>query len=561
MFKEIQIQNKTNGAGQKNALIYCRVSSKRQERERFWLETQESMCKERCEKNWINVVKVIKDWWISWSTFDRDWFDEVLEIFDKQTKKIQRIQKKKNLINVNPNEIGNDPETGMPPITHFVCVDGSRISRNDKLEETYFMTGKIRQSGAEIVYVLYPIDATSSAWMLQENILYAFSAFERRNTRCKAMNWMRARLLEGYRPFGTLPIWFAREKQWKHSVVVMEPTKWPIVKEALEMFASGVLESEASVYRYMKDKWVKTNSTQNRTGYMHKSIVESLFSLNRLYFMAGFIYYPRRDINELIPARHDPLISMETVEQILVRMKMSYQAWRSHLKNNPDFPLKDFLYCGHCWKKLVGYRAKWRSDKYPYYWCSNKKDENRSQIRREVIHEEFDKLLSSVQIGENLRTLMDQGIRKLWNERQKFRNQLAQDKEKALEDINEKMKRVRMTMLATKSLELVEELESERELYRMDRDRLKEEITKKSELSDKELNDCLVQAKRIYMWPRSVWELSNTELKRTLMNLLFGEKLLYTKERGYRTAWNTLFHLVFSLIQRPDFLDQDKNKK
>ena len=554
-------QNKSNEAGQKNAIIYCRVSSKRQEKERFGLETQESMCKEWCERNDVDIVKIIKDWWISGSTFERDGFYEVIDILDKQTRRFEKLQKKYKDRKVNLLEIWVNPENGMPPITHFVCVDGSRISRNEKLEETYYMTGKIRQSWAEIIYVLYPIDASSSAWKLQENILYAFSAFERNNTRCKSVNGMRARLTEWYRPFWTIPIGYVREKQWKNSMAVIDPIKWPIVKEALEMYANWVLETEASVYRYMKDKWMQTNSKLNRTGHIHKNIVELLFALNRLYFMAGFIYYPKRDINELIPAKHQPLISMETVEKILIKKKMSSQVGKVHLKTNPEFPLKDFIYCWHCWKKLVGYRATWRSAKYPYYGCANKEDKNRSQIRREVIHEEFDKLLSSVQLNENLRTLMDQTIRKLRDERQKYKDLLAGDTQKSLDEVTEKMKRVRMTMLATKNLELVQELESERELYRLDRDRLREEVEKKGMLSDNELNDCLVQAKKIYTWPRMVWDLSNSELKRTLVNLLFGEKLMYTKEKWYRTAWNSLFHLVFSLIQRPDFLDQSKNKK
>ena len=69
------------------------------------------------------------------------------------------------------------------------------------------------------------------------------------------------------------------------------------------------------------------------------------------------------------------------------------------LKHNPDFPLKDFLYCGHCQKKLTGYRAKGRNDRYPYYGCQNAKDPGRFQIKRELLHEQFEVLLSKVTIN------------------------------------------------------------------------------------------------------------------------------------------------------------------
>lgn len=118
-----------------------------------------------------------------------------MEILDKQHKRLNKESKKK--VKEVVTKIDNHPV-----FTHFVCVDSSRISRNDDMAETLFMTNKIRGAGLEISYILHPIDVNSSAGLLQENIMYAFAAFERRNTRAKAMNGLRARLLEGYRPFG-----------------------------------------------------------------------------------------------------------------------------------------------------------------------------------------------------------------------------------------------------------------------------------------------------------------------------------------------------------------------
>lgn len=74
---------------------------------------------------------------------------------------------------------------------------------------------------------------------------------------------MRARLYDGHRPFGLVPIGYMRQKEGKNSMVVIHPTKGQLVKEALEMYANGILESESAVFRYMKDKGMKSNSTQN----------------------------------------------------------------------------------------------------------------------------------------------------------------------------------------------------------------------------------------------------------------------------------------------------------
>ena len=61
MYNQDHLQNKSNDYSKKVALIYCRVSSKKQQNEQFGIETQESMCKDRCEKNHIQVAKIIKD--------------------------------------------------------------------------------------------------------------------------------------------------------------------------------------------------------------------------------------------------------------------------------------------------------------------------------------------------------------------------------------------------------------------------------------------------------------------------------------------------------------------
>lgn len=91
---------------------------------------------------------------------------------------------------------------------------------------------------------------------------------------------------------------------------------------------------------------------------MYKTIVETLFGESRLYFYAGFIHHPKRDINELIPAKHEALISMETVKKIMNRRFADKYIGKTKLKDNPDFPLKDYIHCGHCGTKISGYRSQ-----------------------------------------------------------------------------------------------------------------------------------------------------------------------------------------------------------
>ena len=73
-------------------------------------------------------------------------------------------------------------------ITDFICMDQSRLSRNDDIIESLMMARKIREYGVHINYIMYPIDTESSVGILQEQMLYSFAAFERRNITAKALN-------------------------------------------------------------------------------------------------------------------------------------------------------------------------------------------------------------------------------------------------------------------------------------------------------------------------------------------------------------------------------------
>jgi len=533
----------------KLALVYCRVSSKRQEKERFGLETQEAMCKEWCEKNDVKIAKIIKDWWISWSTFERDGFDEVLSILDKQKKQLQKKLTKKG-----------ETEIKEPMITHFVCVDNSRVSRNDNLVETLLMTSRIRDAGVEILYVLNPIDVNTSAWMLQENILYAFASFERRNIRIKAINGMKARLYEWYRPFGSVPMGYDKAREGKNKIVVINPVSWPILREALEMYASWFLESDSAVLRYLWEKWVVSKSPRNINSKYHKSLTEKLFAPYRMYFYAGYLYYPSWT-EDVIQGKHEALVSMKVIEQIIERRAWSNMIWKTHLKNNPDFPLKDFIACGNCWTKLCGYWSQGRKKKYAYYGCPNNKCDHRFQVQRDILTEQFNEMMNTSWLDEGMRELIKTVLEKLWSERAGFEKYLLDDKRKAIVEIDEKLKKLRIAISNTKNPELAQEFEEEWEIIKAEKTKLTEELHKKTAMDDAEFSKLLQQAKDIFLAPKTVRELSNTELKRMLITILFGDRLLYSKENRFRTAWNSLYHLVFNAIQNPDFLDQSKNKK
>jgi len=139
-------------------------------------------------------------------------------------------------------------------------------------------------------------------------------------------------------------------------------------------------------------------------------------------------------------------------------------------------------------------------------------------------------------INEDTWNLLEETIKRVWEKRYEFQGLMMEDKRKALEQIDKQLTSVRQVMVKTENVNLIEDLEKERELLRIEKEKIKEEIKAKEFMSEQELQECLVQAKAIYLSPKMVREISNNELRKQMIHVLFGDKLLYDKKNGFRTA-------------------------
>ena len=139
-------------------------------------------------------------------------------------------------------------------------------------------------------------------------------------------------------------------------------------------------------------------------------------------------------------------------------------------------------------------------------------------------------------INEDTWNLLEETIKRVWKKRYEFQELMIADKKKALEQIEKQLTSVRQIMVKTENTNLIEDMEKEWELLRIEKEKIKEEIKSKEFMSEQELQECLVQAKAIYLSPKKVRELSNNELRKQMVHVLFGDKLLYDKGNGFRTA-------------------------
>jgi L-lactate utilization protein LutC len=75
------------------------------------------------------------------------------------------------------------------------------------------------------------------------------------------------------------------------------------------------------------------------------------------------------------------------------------------------------------------------------------------------MHEQFDDLLSRSTVNEDVRNLIEETIIILWEHRKEHDALMKQDRIKSLEEVSDKMKRIRTAMLTTTNSHLIQELE------------------------------------------------------------------------------------------------------
>lgn len=86
-----------------------------------------------------------------------------------------------------------------------------------------------------------------------------------------------------------MPAGFKREGTGKEKHIIIDPFKGPILRRALEMYANGVIMSDMGFFTYLKQQGFTSNK-----GQMMTSILEFMFTEERLQFYAGYILHPRR---------------------------------------------------------------------------------------------------------------------------------------------------------------------------------------------------------------------------------------------------------------------------
>lgn len=349
----------------RKALIYCRVSSKKQKDEGSGLDGQEHRCREHADKFGLEVEAVFPDNVTGGGDFmKRPGMVALLAYLDAQTDK------------------------------RYVVIfdDLKRLARD---AEFYRKLRREFISRNALVYCLnFKIEDTPEGKFF-ETIIAAQGELEREQNGRQVRQKMKARIEQGYAVFrAPTGLKYVEVKRGGKELFRDEPTA-SIVQEALEGFACGRFETQSEVKRFLEGQPDFPKDMPNGEIRAFKVTRMLKHCAYAGYVEARFWKISRRKGN------HDGLISYKTYDKIQKRLTdKAYAPARKDI--NEDFPLRGFVSCADCEKPLRSGWSKGKYKKYPYYLCQTKTCESYGKsLRRDDVERKFEAVLKNLCPSQN----------------------------------------------------------------------------------------------------------------------------------------------------------------
>jgi site-specific DNA recombinase len=485
------------------ALIYCRVSSKKQEREGDGLASQETRLRDYCARMGYSVSQVFRDK-VTGSESQRPGLRAMLAFIEK----------------------------GKPARFRIVFDHLDRFTRD------FYLHADLRRTIAKLGAILETpagvLDERSSS-RLMENVTVAFADYHRINNREQTLNRMQARVSNGFAIFAAPSGYtYGRVPGFNGRMLVPQEPQASVVREAFERYVSRQLESQADVVRFLEEHPLYPKPKDGRIP--HQRVGDML--RNPIY--AGYVEAPCWGI-ERRKGHHQPLISYETFQRVQDRLNGLRMSYRTDLSQ--DFPLRSFVLCDDCERPLTacwsisGCAAKKR---HPYYQCAKKGCASYGKtIRRGVIEGEFEAILKTAEPQPQMLDLATAMLKELWQRKQVN----VATETKALkaslaaieEQIDQAVERIVETTVPAvmRALEeKVQRLESDKLLLR---EKIETAATPRGDFDRRVRTGLAFVAS-----PWNLWSTGQIEDRRAVLKLTFAHRLRYKRGEGFRTPEMTL---------------------
>ena len=495
-------EEKLKSEQQQMAIIYCRVSSKKQREEGSGLDSQEHRCREYAEEKGYQVAAMFPDDVSGGGDFmNRPGMVALLAFLDAS------------------------------PHENYVVIfdDLKRYARDTEFHLKLKREMLARNARRECLNFRFE-DTPEGKFI--ETVFAAQGELEREQNGRQVRQKMQARMEQGFWVFhAPVGYCYASAKHGGKELVRHESLA-SIIQEAFEGYACGRFDSQVEVKRYFESQ---PEFPRGPSGIVKQQRVTEILT-HPIY--AGYISHKNWNIS-WAQGRHEPLISLETFEKVQERRRGCVKApARKNL--SLDFPLRGFVLCHDCNKPLTACWSTGKRKKYPYYLCDTKGCVSyRKSIRRDKIEGEFDEIVRSLQPSKGLFEIAKAMFRDAWDQRAVQAENLVETLkldmkliEKQLEDVLERIMSASNTTVITAYETKIEKLERNK--------RILAEKLAKGPVTQGKFDQFIEHAMVFLANPWNLWRSGSFTLKQTVLRLAFSERIAYCRKEGYRTPKTAL---------------------
>ncbi len=482
----------------KYALLYCRVSDKKQKIEGHGLESQEHRNRQYAEENGFIVEEVFHDD----VTGGGD--------FNKRPAMTQII----SYLKANPHK-------------NYVVIfdDIKRFSR-----DIYFywdLIKKLDEYDAAPMSPNFRFEKTPEG-RFQQSITVAAGEYERESIARQTKQKTKARLEAGFHAF-IAPTGFKYEKvKGQGKTLVKDEPAASIITDMFNSFASGRFQSkqECKAFLEASPEFPKTAS-----GKIGNSQVDKMLT-NPLY--AGMIEYKPWGVS-LRQGHHEGMISYETFLKTQERLQGRKHA-TARKDANEDFVLRGAVAC-QCGNALTAAWSKSRNGTHhPYYICQNRKCAYKGKsIRRDVLEGEFEILLKSLAPSPNVLIIAEAMFKELWEHQAKTQKLRRANHLKEQQKIDGEIAKILDRILETSNTTVTRAFEQKIEQLEQQKLVLKEKSTV-SDAPQRPFDEMYRTALNFLANPYHLWTCGGYQDKRAVIKLVFPQRLVWDRKGLYRTT-------------------------
>lgn len=362
----------------KNALIYCRVSTEEQAREGYSLDAQERFCRTYAEQNGFRVLGTYRDEGKSGTSLDRPALKDLLDRCQREDR-----------------------------IDTILVQETDRLARNTKDHLT--IKAILKKAGVRLISIAQPMLDDSPEGNMIDTILASVNQFQSDINGRKIKKGHQEKFEEGWwpswAPLGYRNVTLEESVGDKKAMRIIEedPGQWPLLKEGFQLYLTGS-HSIDEIRDILTQKGFRSK--------YGKEVSHSIMAYTiRNPFYAGIM---RWNGQERV-GKHKPMISVQEHKRIL-------QIIDSHNLNacrrrKHDFILRGFVFCKVCGQRYTAERHLLKNKAY-YHCATMKKHSNRGQnIEVAKLEHEIEEHFKGIEFSQEFISLVVAKVKALYQAR------------------------------------------------------------------------------------------------------------------------------------------------